>query len=191
LHNFAAQNIALSAYRVDHLPTIARGLQMRKFTGAFLLCAATIAQAQPQSETFVIQAGESGREATIKIPVGAVSTFSANAAEALVGYADPKVEAMRLSGDVRISVMGTSQPIQIKADNVVLELTADETPDTATDALLSNRQTHQLQSTEIIVGGDDTQTFVGNVVFTVQTPAGAMQIKAGRVEHKVPPETGA
>lgn len=164
---------------------------MLKITGAFLLCAAaTIAQAQPQSETFVIQAGESGREATIKIPVGAVSTFSANAAEALVGYADPKVEAMRLSGDVRISVMGTSQPIQIKADNVVLELTADETPDTA-DASLSDHQTHQLRSTEIIVGGDDTQTFVGNVVFTVQTPAGAMQIKADRVEHKVGSETGA
>jgi hypothetical protein len=150
----------------------ARGLQMLRITGAFLLCAAAmIAQAQSQSETFVIQAGGSGREATIKIPVGAVATFSANAAEALVGYADPKVEAMRLSGDVRISVMGTSQPIQIKADNVVLELTADETPGTATEALA-------LQSSD-------------PSVTIVQTLAGAMQIKADRVEHEVGPETGA
>jgi hypothetical protein len=140
---------------------------MLRITGAFLLCAAAmIAQAQSQSETFVIQAGESGREATIKIPVGAVATFSANAAEALVGYADPKVEAMRLRGDVRISVIGTSQPIQIKADNLVLELTADETPGTATDALA--------------LPSDPSIT-------VVQTLAGAMQIKADRIEHKVGP----
>jgi hypothetical protein len=186
LHNFAAQTIALIAHHIDHPRTHARGLQMLKLTGALVLCAAaTASQAQPQLETFVIQAGGSGREATIKIPVGAVAAFSANAAEALVGYADPKVEAMRLSGDVRINVMGTSQPIQIKADNVVLELTADEIPPTARSTPLASRQSEQLHSREIIVGGDDTQTFVGNVVFTVQTPAGAMQIKADRVEYKV------
>ena len=150
----------------------------------FLLCAAsTIAAAQAHPETFVIQAGQSGREATIKIPVGAVTTFSANAAEALVGYADPQVEAMRLSGDVLINVIGASQPIQIRADTVVLELTADEAP---VSGFLA-RAVEQLRSTEIIVGSDDTQTFVGNVFFTVQTLAGAMQITADRVEHKMGP----
>ncbi|MGO9512232.1 MAG: hypothetical protein ACLP2F_01140 [Steroidobacteraceae bacterium] len=162
---------------------------MYKITGALLLCAASaVAATRTQPETFVIQSGQSGRQATIKVPVGAVSTFSANAAEALVGYADPKVEAMRLSGDVLINVMGTSQPIQIKADNVVLELTADEAPDKVKIALPS-APTHR--STEIIAGGDDTQIFVGNVIFTVQTTAGAMQIRADRVEHKGGPAAGA
>ena len=60
------------------------------------------------------------------MPVGAVSAFSASYAEALNDYAGPEVEAMRLSGDVRIDVIGTGKPIEIKADRVVLELTADE-----------------------------------------------------------------
>ncbi len=42
----------------------------------------------------------------MKIPVGAVFTFSADNAVALTNYMDPKVEAMRLSGDVRIQVTG-------------------------------------------------------------------------------------
>jgi lipopolysaccharide assembly outer membrane protein LptD (OstA) len=153
---------------------------MLKFTGVLLLCAAsTVTGAQTRPETFVIQAGHSGREATIKIPVGAVSTFSANAAEALNGYADSKVEAMRLSGNVLINVIGASQPIQIKADKVVLELTADETPAPGATALM--------RSTEIIVGADDSQTFVGNVFFSVQTSSGVMQIRADQVEHRVAP----
>jgi hypothetical protein len=164
---------------------------MFKIMGTLLLCAAsTVATAQVQSEIFVIQASPSGREPTIKIPVGAVSTFSANAAEALVGYADPQVEAMRLSGDVRITVRGFSQPIEIKADHVLLELTADETPFQVA-SWQSTGPAHQLRSTEIIVDGDDSQTFVGHVVFTVQTSAGAMQITADRVERKLAPATGA
>ncbi len=159
---------------------------MFKFMGPLLLCVASMAAAaQTLPETFVIQAGQSGREATIKIPVGAVAAFSANAAEALVGYSGPQVEAMRLSGDVLISVVGASQPIQIKADEVVLELTADESPVRAKLDWLLRRPWHRLQSTEVIVDGEDMRTFVGNVVFTVQTAAGAMQIKADRVEHKV------
>jgi hypothetical protein len=161
---------------------------MKRMAGVFLLCAAAAAVSAPaQSETFVIQAGSSGREATIKIPVGAVATFSANSAQALVGYADPQVEVMRLSGDVLINVIGASQPIQIKADKIVLELTADEAPARAYHAWFARRPSNQLRSQEIIVGSDDTQTFVGNVMFTVQTSAGAMQIKADRVEHKIGP----
>jgi hypothetical protein len=153
---------------------------MLKFTGVLLLCAAsTVTSAQTRPETFVIQAGHSGREATIKIPVGAVYTFSANAAEALNGYADPKVEAMRLSGNVLINVIGASQPIQIKADKVVLELTADEAPAKWAAGLV--------RSTEIIVGADDSKTFVGNVFFSVQTSSGVMQIRADQVEHMVGP----
>jgi len=40
-----------------------------------------------------------------------------------------------------------------------------------------------LRSTEIIVDANDTQTFVGNVSFTVPTSAGSMRITADRVEH--------
>ena len=93
---------------------------------AFTACIATAGQIQ--AETFVIHASQDGREATVKIPVGAVSAFSANNAVALTDYMDPKVEAMRLSGDVRIQVIGTPMPIQIRADHIVLELTADEKP---------------------------------------------------------------
>jgi hypothetical protein len=160
---------------------------MFKASGAFLLCAAsTIAAAQAQPELFVIEAGHGSREATIKVPVGAVAAFSANAAEALVGYADPKVEAMRLSGNVLINVANAGRRIEIRADEVVLELTADE----KTVSGFLDRAVPTPRSTEIIIDSDDTQTFVGNVVFTVQTAVGPLQIRADRLAHTIGPAGG-
>jgi lipopolysaccharide export system protein LptA len=159
---------------------------MLKITALFLICAACAAQAGGiQPETFVIHASRSGREATIKIPVGAVSAFSANNAEALPDSTGPQSETMRLSGNVRIDVVGTPAPLQIKADSVVLELTADEAPVKAGSAPLSRQPMRQLSSAQVIVEDDETQAFVGNVVFTVQTSSGAMQIKADRVERVI------
>ena len=134
-----------------------------------------------EPETFFIPANSSGSDAIIKLPVGAVSSFSASNAEALTGYAGPEIEAMRLSGDVRIDVIGTGEPIQIKADRVVLELTADRVVERrGAMPLAGSRQFH---SSRVIEDSDATQTFVGNVVFTLQTSSGALQIKADRVEH--------
>jgi hypothetical protein len=148
-------------------------------TVLLLLCsAAAFASGERRPETFVVHTGRAGRVATIKIPVGAVSAFSATGAEAL-NYRDSRVEAMRLHGNVRIEVIGAGQPIRIRADNVVLELTADETP----HALGVSQPVRRLHSTEIIVEADDSQTFVGNVSFTVPTSAGSMEITADRVEH--------
>jgi len=153
---------------------------MYKLLGALVLCAASTAGAQSKQETFVVHAGQSGQVATITIPVGAVCNFSADSAEALVDYVDPRVEAMRLTGDVMIRVKGASQPIQIEADRVVLELTADQAPNRGQRAAPIRR----LRSAEVIVGGDDTQTFAGNVSFTLQTSSGTMRIRADRVEHR-------
>jgi hypothetical protein len=144
---------------------------------AYVGCAATAGENRP--ETFVINASHGGREATVKIPVGAVFSFSANNAQPLADSTGPQVEAMRLSGDVRISVTGTPAPIEIKADHVVLELTADETP----VGMLRVQPARRLRSAQVIMGDDETQTFVGNVVFTVQTTSGALQIKADRVQR--------
>jgi hypothetical protein len=159
---------------------------------ALLLCAASaIAAGRSEPETFFIPANSSGWEATIKLPVGAVSSFSATNAEALTDYAGPEIEAMRLSGDVRIDVIGTGEPIQIKADRVVLELTADETvprkgsPKGSPGGSLPLTGSRQLHSSRVIDEGDAMQTFLGDVVFTLQTSSGAMQIKADRVEHTV------
>jgi hypothetical protein len=155
---------------------------MPKVIALLLMCAACTAVAgENRPETFVINASHGGREATVKIPVGAVFSFSANNAQPLADSTGPQVEAMRLSGDVRISVTGTPSPIEIKADHVVLELTADETP--VRDAMLRAQPARQLRSAQVIVGADETQTFVGNVVFTVQTASGALQIKADRVQR--------
>jgi len=140
-----------------------------------------MAAGRSEPETFFIPANSSGRDATITVPVGAVSSFSASSAEALTDYARPEVEAMRLSGDVRIDVIGSGQPIQIKADRVVLELTADDAVERKGSTMLTGSR--QLHSTRVIEDGDATQTFLGNVVFTLQTSSGAMQIKADRVEH--------
>jgi hypothetical protein len=148
----------------------------------FLCSAAAGAAGERRPETFVIHASRDGHAATIKIPVGAVSAFSANGAEAL-NYADSRIEAMRLRGNVRIEVIGTGRPIRIQADNVVLELTADEAP----QRLGVLRPVRQMRSTEVIVDADDSQTFVGNVSFTVPTSAGSMQITAERVEHSGSP----
>jgi hypothetical protein len=79
-----------------------------------------------------------------------------------------------------------TQPIQIRAENVVLELTADETP----HWLSLFRPVRSLRSNEVIVDTDDTQTFVGNVSFTVPTSAGSMQITADRVEHSAGAASG-
>lgn len=139
------------------------------------------------AETFVVHAGRDGETAVITIPVGAVFDFSADRAEALADYADPKVEAMRLSGDVRILVKGASRPIRIEADRVVLELAADEAPRRAPGAAPIGG----LRSSEIIRDGRDAQTFVGNVSFTVPTMAGNMRIQAGRVEYRGASSVGA
>jgi hypothetical protein len=159
-------------------------------TVALLLAAGVVAARDIQPETFVIQASGDGREATVKIPVGAVSTFSANNAVALTDYSDPQVEAMRLSGDVRIHVIGAPMPIQIRADHVVLELTADEAPAHAETAGLHARPGLHVQSAHVIVDDSQTQTFVGHVVFTEQTPAGALEIKADRLERLTGPFAG-
>jgi hypothetical protein len=156
---------------------------------ALVLAAGSAAARDIQAETFVISAGGGGREATVKIPVGAVSAFSANSAVALTDYADPQVEAMRLSGDVRIHVIGTPAPIQIRADHVVLELTADQAP-VHPDRVSLGRPGHHVQSAQVIVDDPQTQTFVGHVVFTEETPSGALEIKADRLERLTGPFAG-
>jgi hypothetical protein len=151
------------------MPPIMRRLPAFKVTVIFLMCAASAAGGgASRPETFVIHTSEGGREATVKIPVGAVSACSANAAEALVNYADPQVEAMRLRGNVRIDVIGAGQPIEIQADSVVLELTAD----------------HKRAENETAASGAraDPRRPPARVI-TVQTSAGEMQITADRVEH--------
>jgi hypothetical protein len=157
---------------------------MVKAVGIYLLCAASTVSAA-SAETFVIEGNTSGHEATVKIPVGAVTKLSANFAESLVGYADPQIEAMRLSGDVLISIAGSKQPIQIKADNVVLELTADAVPGHAKLTRADAATNKLLRSTALTSGQDDSQVFVGNVVFDLQTSSGPMEIKADRVEHQL------
>jgi hypothetical protein len=159
-------------------------------TVALLLATGFVTARDIQAETFVIQASGDGREATVKIPVGAVSAFSANNAVALTDYADPQVEAMRLSGDVRIHVIGTPVPIQIRADHVVLELTADESPAHADGGSQRAHPGHRVQSAQVIVDDPQTQTFVGHVVFTEQTPSGALEIKADRLERLTGPFAG-
>jgi len=167
-------------------PNKGRNVIMVNYWLVGLLCAASGISAA-QAETFVIQGEGPGHEATVKIPVGAITMLSANFAQSLVGYADPQFEAMRLSGDVMISIAGSTQPIQIKADSVVLELT----PDSAEDYPKSNRSdaatNKVLRSTKTLPGDDDSQVFVGNVVFNLQTSAGPMEIKADRVEHQLTP----
>jgi hypothetical protein len=139
-------------------------------------------------ETFVIPASQDGHEATIKIPVGAITTFSATAAEALVNYRDPDVEAMRLRGNVLINVISKRQSIEIKAQSVVLELTADES--TGWTAWLHPSSYWRRHSAEFTEDADDIQTFVGNVYFSVPTSFGAMKITADRLEHSVEPTAG-
>lgn len=166
-------------------------ISMLLMAGTLIAAAASLAAAgEIRAETFVIHAGLDGREATVKIPVGAVSAFSAKNAVALTDYRDPRVEAMRLSGDVRIQVIGAPTPIQIRADHVVLELTADEKPARADgESGLAHPRGH-VQSAHVIVDDDQTQTFVGDVVFTEQTSSGALEIKADRLERLTRPFAG-
>ena len=163
---------------------------MLKAIGLSLLCAASAIPAV-HAETFVIEGDKAGHEATIKIPVGAVTKLSANFAESLVGFADPQIEAMRLSGDVLISIAGSKQPIEIKADEILLELTADSAPNARTSSRASAASNQVLRSTTTPAGVGDSQVFVGNVVFDLQTASGPMEIKADRVEHQLDTEAGA
>ena len=162
---------------------------LRIITLLLVLGTGIVAARETASETFVIHAGRDGGEAVVKIPVGAVSAFSADRAVALTDYADPKVEAMRLCGDVRIHVIGAPAPIQIRADRIVLELTADEAPAHLFGGLRVH-QGHRVQSAQVIVDDPQTQTFVGHVVFTEQTPSGALEIKADRLERLTGPFAG-
>ncbi len=98
---------------------------------------------------------------------------------------------MRLSGDVLISIAGSEQPIQIKADKVVLELTPDFAPNHKKLNRAEAAQVKVLRSSEALAGDEGSQVFVGNVVFDLQTTSGPMEIKADRVEHQVRTEAGA
>jgi hypothetical protein len=147
---------------------------MVKTPGLLLLCAALISTSA-HAATFVIKADPWGHEAIITVPMGAVTNLSSNTAQTLTGYSNPEVEAMRLSGNVRIMVQGAKEPIQIKADRVLLELI----PDVATD-----RRKSVLYSTTVIDGGDNTQIFAGNVLFKIDTLSGPLQIKADRVTYR-------
>ncbi len=160
---------------------IPRMLGKTLFAALSLCAASAVVAGTSEPETFFIPANLSGPDATIKVPVGAIVAFSASNAEALNDYAGPEVEAMRLSGDVRIDVIGTGKPIEIKADRVVLELTADEVAGRMASPPLTGSR--QFRSGSVIEDGRASQTFVGDVVFTLQTSSGALQIKANRVEH--------
>ena len=146
------------------------------------MCAASaIAAGKNEPETFFIPANFSGSEATIKVPVGAVSSFSASNAEALTDYAGPEIEAMRLSGDVRIDVTApASHPDQGGPGRPRVDRGRLPSSGKGSLPLTGSRQLH---SSRVIEDGDATQTFVGDVVFTLQTSSGAMQIKADRMEH--------
>lgn len=148
-----------------------------------ILCALA-ACAGARAETFVIHEDTPGHEATVRIPVGAITQLSADFAESLVGYADPQFESMRLRGDVSISIAGSSQPIQIKANSLVLELTPDASQGRTRSAGAEAEEARRPISVEKLAGGGDSQVFVGNVVFDLQTSSGPMQIKADRIEHR-------
>jgi hypothetical protein len=184
LHNFARYAVDFDAPADDHLVSQGKELVMVKKLGALLLCAAATVPAA-RAETFVIQGERPGHEATIKIPVGAVMKLSANFAESLVGYGDPQFESMRLSGDVLISISGSAQPIQIKADDLVLELTPDGVSDPPKRSRSDAAANRLLRSTTTLSGDGGAQVFVGNVVFDLQTSSGPMEIKADRVEHQL------
>lgn len=161
---------------------------MTKSLGTIVLCAASFLASAAQAETFVIQGEQDGHEAVVKIPVSAVTKLSANFAESLTDFTDSPVEAMRLRGDVLINIAGSDQPIEIKADNVVLELTADLAPVQAKIGRAA-AATHKVlrSSGSMFSNGDSGQIFVGNVVFDLQTNSGPMEIKADRVEHQLNP----
>jgi lipopolysaccharide export system protein LptA len=154
------------------------------------LCVAST-MSSAYAETFVIEANKAGHEATIKIPVGAITKLSANFAESLDGYAGSQMEVMRLSGDVSISIAGSRQPIEIKADKVLVELIADSRPGSEKSSRSDFAASKVLRSTTTPAGDDASQVFVGNVVFDLQTLNGPMEIKADRVEHQLKPEAGA
>src|ERR1019366_8145752 len=106
------------------------------------------------------------------------------------GYGDSNGETMRLRGAVMISIAGSLQPIEIKADTVVLELTADSVP--VAEKGRADAASHKgLRSTTTPTGDADSQVFLGNVVFDLQTTAGPMEIKADKVEHQLRAEEGA
>ena len=159
---------------------------MLKATGFLLLCTA-LAAGSARAATFVIRADAAGHEATIKIPMGAVSDLSSDAAETLVGYANPQIEAMRLSGDVRIVVQGAKEPIQIRADKVLLELIPDQAPDHGGKVLLPVKDSIQTRSSTVRAANDHTRVFAGNVVFKIKTLSGPLQIRADRVTYRSDP----
>jgi len=161
---------------------------MIKKLGIIALCVASSFAAAAQAETFVLQEQKDGHEAVVKIPVSAVTKLSANFAESLTGltgYTDSPVESMRLSGDVLINIAGSDQPIEIKADSVVLELTADFAPEHVKSGRAAAAANKLLRSDSLFSNGASGQVFVGNVVFDLQTNSGPMEIKADRVEHQL------
>jgi len=156
---------------------------------AVLFCTGLVSLAR--AETFVIPAQQSGHEATVRIPGSAVTGLSANFAESIIDHADPQAETMRLTGDVIISVAGSDEPIHIKADSLLLTLMPDSAR--SSDSQGGERPSRadgtarQALRSTTSPGDDHAEGLVGKV-FNLATPAGPMQIKADRVEHRLRPD---
>lgn len=162
---------------------------MMKFS-VFLWCVASLIPAA-HAETFVIPADNAGHEATVRIPVGALAQLSAKSAESLVGKADPGSESMRLRGDVLIDIAGGAAPIEIRAAEIVLELTPDAVGGRAARGRAgAAADARPSRSAASMPAGGGARVFVGNVVFDLQTAAGPVEIKAERVERQSGPEAG-
>ncbi len=151
---------------------------MRNQLLAVLACTVVVGLAR--AESFVIPAQQAGHEATVRIPGSAVTELSADFAETLVDRADSQVEVLRLTGDVLISVAGSAEPIHIKADRLVLTLIPDSARTLDPASGRPNRA-----ATATLPGDDDAEVLVGDVVFSLNTSAGPMQIKADRLEHRL------
>lgn len=136
-------------------------------------------------ETFVIEGRLAGPDATVKIPVGAITQLSANFAESVADPDDARVESMRLRGDVSISIAGSLQPILIKADSVVLQLTPDTGPGLPKRTRAGAAAHRVLRGAAAQPDADGAQIFLGNVVFDLDTASGPMQIRAARVQHQL------
>jgi hypothetical protein len=149
----------------------------------FMLSCGLIA-ASANAETLFVQGGESGHEATVTIPRcpgcgTSAHSFSANTVQYLERDEGAKIVPVRLTGDVVIRLSSYRGPIEIRGDDIILNLVKVDPSDAAASAL---RPAHtEVKAKEMKFIAPHTQLLRGDVMFYEVGADGSFRIEAAEV----------
>jgi hypothetical protein len=150
----------------------------------FMLSCGLIAASASAAETLFVQGGESGNEATVTIPRcpacgTSAHSFSANTVQYLELDEGAKVVPIRLTGNVVIRLSSYRGAIEIRGDEIILNLVKVDPSDVAANALQPAHAKAKAKEMKFVA--PHTQLLRGDVMFYEVSADGSFRIDAAEV----------